>query len=689
MKQEKRLLYAIGWVKDSYIEEMNQPGVKTRGIPKRKMWLIAALVALALLLVGCAAVFLWMQDRSIGQETYTQRFDAQGHYIEPTEKTMDTVTLFGSGGSDLQKALAEWLEFQQNYPDFTELNLTDEDAEKIPERYHYTYGCYTFEMVEAVEEIAAKYNLKLLDTEISFQRYQYESVLEGLGLTSLLRPDAAAVMENGQGDIKLPQNFNLEFFLDMTGLDAPWAEDIYVNYSYAQAGYFPGFGATVLDLTEYAQWKYTYSDGTRLLLALNQKGRGIILAEREDAMIYIDVDSNFGGPNFPDPEDVIDRVGLEKLADAFDYSIQPQDVDLATLQPKLDADQKASDERMKAVETTYAGFTEFLLENAHYIPTRHYAFCDLDGDGAEEMLLGGPGVEYTRILHDDQGEVHEHGWFCEFRLLENGGFLAYTTYSGEEGTEISYRFYPTMANGNAMRFDYSGNGPQLRHEDSERGVICKNGVWRTSTSLQDTGIVIQENEAQAILAQYPERELDWQPVWDYPIDTSGRTIGDELSSRKLPQTEAEYISFYAEGAEKGHVWLWDQHTHFALLDLNSDGILDLLLSSDGTSTDFAFTWKYGRAVSMSGYFSYLCEENVMCEEYIQSADDGADLHHYTFTQFEGNTEVTLADIQQNKASGIWTDLLTGSTITPEEAQSILDQYPRVELDMRPIAELTK
>ncbi len=689
--KEKRLIYAIGWVKDSYLEEMNQPGVpkKAHRIPGRKMWLIAALIALALLLVGCAAVFLWLQDRSIGQVTYIQRFDSEGRYVEPREKTMDTVTLFGSGGSDMQKALAEWLEFKWDYPDFSELNLTEEDTEKIPERYHYTYGCYTFEMVDALEKIAAKYNLKLLDTEIGIQRYQYETVLEGLGLTSLLQSDAAAVMENGQGCLRLPGNFDFEFFLDLTGTDENWAEDIYVNYVYAQAGYFPGFGTATLDLTEYEQWKCTSSDGMPLLLALNQKGRGMILVEREDAMIYIDVNSNHWGPNFPDPEDVINREGLERIADVFDYSIQPQTADLSTLQPKLDADQKAYVERMQAAVTTYAGFTEFLLENAHHIPTRHYAFHDLDGDGAEEMILGGPGVTYTRILHNNQGEVHENGMFCEFRLLENGGYMTYESFSYEEGDSISYRFYPPMENGCIMTFDYSGNGPLMNHENSERTVSRRNGVWFTADSSLGMGTEITESEAQEILAQYPEKELDWQPVWDYPVDASGRTIGDALSSRKLPQTEQEYIHFYAEDAQRESAWYYRYAAHFALRDINGDGITDLLLSPDGSSVDFTLTWKYGRGVSMGASFTYLCEGNVMYLEEIRSAEDGADLHHYTYTRFNGRETETLADIVLNKASGIWTDELTGETISAEAAAEILTEYPRIPVEFRSIEELRK
>ncbi len=304
------------------------------------------------------------------------------------------------------------------------------------------------------------------------------------------------------------------------------------------------------------------------------------------------------------------------------------------------------------------------------------------------MILGDLGANYTRILHNNQGEVHEHGLFCDLRILENGGFMTHDTYSGEEGNQTNYRFYPPMANGNTMAFDCSGNGPEMIYGDSVQSVIYQNGVWFT-WDKQGTRTEITESEAQTILDRYPEKELDWQPVWDYPIDTSGRTIGDELSSRQLPQTETEYIQFYADAAGRGDLWLWDSHPHFALRDMNADGILDILLSSDGVSADWVFTWKYGRAVSMgSGYFSYLCEDNVMCLEKISSAEDGADLHHYSFTRFNGTVKETLADIVQNKASGVWTDPLAGTTISAEEAKAVLTKYPRIEIDFRPIDELT-
>ena len=113
------------------------------------------------------------------------------------------------------------------------------------------------------------------------------------------------------------------------------------------------------------------------------------------------------------------------------------------------------------------------------------------------------------------------------------------------------------------------------------------------------------------------------------------------------------------------------------------------MSPDGNSIEFAFTWEYGKAVSLTGSFSYLCEGNVMYREETRSAKDGADLLYCKITQFEGNTLVTLADMVQNKASGEWTDQLKGQAMTDAEAEAIISSYPRVELDFQPIEELFK
>ena len=60
------LLVGFGSVKDSYVisaEEFRQgkQKAKMKRLSTRKMWLIAAVIALTLLLVGCAVAYLYPQ----------------------------------------------------------------------------------------------------------------------------------------------------------------------------------------------------------------------------------------------------------------------------------------------------------------------------------------------------------------------------------------------------------------------------------------------------------------------------------------------------------------------------------------------------------------------------------------------------------------------------------------------------
>ena len=66
------LLVGFNSVKDSYVisaEEFRQG--KRKRLSTRKMWLIAAVIALMLLLVGCAVVYvLRMQNLKVGEYSF-------------------------------------------------------------------------------------------------------------------------------------------------------------------------------------------------------------------------------------------------------------------------------------------------------------------------------------------------------------------------------------------------------------------------------------------------------------------------------------------------------------------------------------------------------------------------------------------------------------------------------------------
>ena len=64
------ILTGLNDVRDRYIvdtEAFRQAAPKKRQLPRKRLWLIAAIVALALLLVGCATLYvLHLQDMAFG-----------------------------------------------------------------------------------------------------------------------------------------------------------------------------------------------------------------------------------------------------------------------------------------------------------------------------------------------------------------------------------------------------------------------------------------------------------------------------------------------------------------------------------------------------------------------------------------------------------------------------------------------
>ena len=190
-----------------------RPRLKQRSL--RRPLLVAAAIAAALLLVGCGIVYaLRLQDMSIGKASYTQRFDDKGKAIDPVEKSHGHHNPLRPQRRRHPAGVEGMVRISGELRPGRCAVATDEpDIPDIPNQYEYTYSCYTQEMVDKVDEIAAKYNLKLLDEWIPFQRYQSDIFLEETGIQSLLRPDSGAQITGMAGMLYPPYNFSMEFDL--------------------------------------------------------------------------------------------------------------------------------------------------------------------------------------------------------------------------------------------------------------------------------------------------------------------------------------------------------------------------------------------------------------------------------------------------------------------------------------------
>lgn len=662
----KDLLTAMSGIDGRYIEEAAPAAApKTRSL--RRPLLVAAAIAAALLLVGCGIVYaLRLQDMSIGKETYTQRFDDKGKAIDPVEKSLDIIIPYGRSGDAIQQALKEWYEFQESYDQDHALMTNEPDIPSIPNQYEYTYSCYTQEMVDKVNEIAAKYNLKLLDEWIPFQRYQSDIFLEETGIQSLLLPDSDAQIRELVGMLFPPYNIRMEFQIATKNAGSPWG-----YYHYTRKDYFPEGSTKYMDLGSYEQWDYTTPGGTKLLLALSSKGQGEIIAEQENAMIMISIDGNrsLSHTNYPDASEVMTKAELESIADQFDYSIQPKEVNRAVVEEKLAAAEEAYQAEHAYVPETYTDFSDYLKKNV-YIPdeSRQYSFYDLTGDGVDELLLGQDGA-FTDWLEMENGEVMFRGYgesyLCEGNVLEL--YKAQDTY-----WDIEQHTYYKSASG------------EIRDRDKIVSVKREGNQWYRSHDIYERDKTeISQDEAAAIMAKYPRIQLEWKPLMDYPLDESGLTLGSYLKAKDVQPSDDELLRIYKDCLSRQDSF----YTHYRIMDINGDGVKDLLRSGDGERYWDIWTYRHGNLIPLATMDFYLCEDNVMERVELFHKEAGVEIEGTSFFRCNGFDLETLDFAAYNKATASWQSDYFGTTMSEADAKAILAKYSRVDQGMQPISQL--
>ena len=675
----KDLLVGLGYIHSSFFEEA-ETGVLASPAPSRhkslrRPLLVAAIIALTLLLVGCAVVYaLRLQDMSVGKETYTQKFDEDGKYIDPVEKTKDILVFTAPGNESLQQALLEWFDYLESYDPDGELMTNDPALPHIPDRYEYTYGCYTQDMVNKVDEIAEKYSLKLLDTWIPFQRYQSHIFLEETGIGSLLLPDSGAEVKGMAGMLYPPYNFHMEFSL-VTDSDP---NGLLASVSYERNDYFPhAYIGSRLDLSTIAQWDYTTRDGTQVLLALSNKGQGYIIGESGNGMVYIFIDGNRSRSAYPGKSEIVSREELEMMADLFDYSMEPAEIDRTTIEARLSETAEAYKAEHAYVPEVYGSFNDYLINNAFRDDPRHqYTFYDLTGDGVDELLLGYNG-SYNIWLTLKDGEVIPQMtagvYLCEGPVIE-------LSFRDNDYYDYEEHFYYAPISDTVI--------DDVDRQTSEQldSIVRKQKQWYRLTEenylLVETPI--SEEEASAVFAKYPRMQLDWKPLTEYPLDADGYTMGDYLKEKDVRVSDEELLSIYKDFlSDEAN----DFYTHYRILDINGDGVADLLLSGDGEKFWDVWTYRFGTVTNVFVGDFYLCADGVLVSQSIDYQDTGVEVETQEFWRYNEFSKESLAYIAYNKATASWQSDYHGTPMEEAEVNGILKKYPRIDPEMHLISEL--
>ena len=190
----KDLFLGLSYIDKQYIEEAELESLPRRKTLRRPL-LVAALVALTLLLVGCAAVYLLsLREIKLGEQDVT--YDVYDYspengeavaYVGQDTMTQQVLTLAGLNNTPVSKAAREWYEFTETYDPDKEIKRSVWGNEPDFGEEYYSYYLYTQEMKDKLDEILDKYDLKLRGKHIEFKTPRL--LMKALGVENVLNPD--------------------------------------------------------------------------------------------------------------------------------------------------------------------------------------------------------------------------------------------------------------------------------------------------------------------------------------------------------------------------------------------------------------------------------------------------------------------------------------------------------------------
>lgn len=675
------ILDMIGDAKGTYLWETQKYRDGSAGakpLPRRRLWLVAAVIGLMLLLVGCTVAYvLRLQDLKVAEyrPTTPTVYDENGDVISlPTLPQRTQITLQGAN----QEALAEWNSFCRDYdPDGAIVTANDNNELGIPNPYYIPYGCYSWEMVNKLDEIVQKYDLKLLSPDVGCQYYESSVLFSSLGIDGVFHGD----VEYLSGYFYPEGTFKIELLFRPDTDQWPY-KDNSASYYYSVKEYFDPVSYEIADLESCTQWNYTRSDGRTVLLVMNDEWARII-ADLQDALVTVSFASSKwdGGTKVQ-----MTQSALEQISEQFDFSIQPHPADMTKVDALMEAAQAAYEaERAAAAENLYTkGYEQYIqqkLEKAAAHSTRmrdglFYALCDLNGDGVMELLSGGK-ASLWEILSMRDGKSYQ---YADCEKISSLAALQFTVCENhvlelerirDNSAEIWY-YFRAAAEGLTYLEGLEKN------EDTWYSLP----VSPTEGLDAEVRTEITEQQAQTIIASYVP--LETQPQWQQM-----KRYGEPV--KPIPWTDP-YAIYIAEALE----WLEDAgKLTYTLMDLNGDGIQELIARDTWTiragSTEPVYALSVhtivdGKLVIVQGSHGMtdVCEGGIL----MYGEEDGT---HYEFYRMKG-TELELIEmIYQDRIQKYWVRAVEGenpqsSNCSEETARSYIAQYHPIELNMKPFSE---
>ena len=287
--------------------------MKKRHFTMKRAAAIAAAAALVAVLSAAAVAVDLFGIRSVllPEKGLVNVTDEKGVVVPGVYEEKDFVSLSGLQDTPESQALAEWRAFLDSYDqDGAIIARIGNNPTGFEERYG-EYLVYTQEMADKLEEIIAKYGLRL-HTHLEIVMPESWPIAVGDFCRENVTACSGYIYEDG--------TFRFDGGAELGGTGRRAYGTIEYQFSRSVRGTFNEVALNIGDLEDFQEWSYQAQDGTALTLALGRKNRSLILADLGDSFVLVNVltgqegdDTFSSGP--------IGREELEELADSFRYTV--------------------------------------------------------------------------------------------------------------------------------------------------------------------------------------------------------------------------------------------------------------------------------------------------------------------------------------------------------------------------------
>ena len=567
--KELELLIILNNVRSEYILEAQQlrsgeAKAAVRKMSRNRMLLIAAVISLLLLLVGCAAVLIGLQKIYMGRVTFPQ-YRHEGW-------TRDLVSINGYVDSANYQATQEWIDFQTAYDADRSLLLNRETIGYEPPEDYWIYNCYTSAMKDKVDEICEKYDLQLAGRPLFYTGP--EEILSAIGVPSMVNPAAEPMFSLSGGSCYRSGSFHMVGMVDhcFEGRGAPDTM-LFCYFCDRKSVFFPDY-EIFEDMDTLDSWECTAWDGTKLVLAQSYS-KGVITADVGDFFISVSLDFCYSVPpgREVDLHNPCSRAEFERIASKFAYQISPREPDLPQTQDPSEPD----------LEYTSWNYNDYMAHwvpgsfaSEAYDPADQQKYLDLDGDGTSEMLIWNAqtGIVYEVVTMEEGRALCVYG----------GG-----TYAEDDHTRQMYLCEENFLEREEK--DGAVQGMQLneyyRFRDQQLVIVeCVmlgyDGKWYWSECGGASSVMwkeITEDEYKAVREKYTRIEIES----DMSTDRAGQA---ESAVWEVLRGQRPFFFSY-----DGSTYLLDDYcreeserldfpvtiTRYALVDMDGDGIQEAVV----------------------------------------------------------------------------------------------------------------